>query len=126
MFNQFVRTDTAPVFEAADADKPLFHLLWGDGVEMLQAGNPRSKVRARGRALELWIDNDSLGGQSLFDVYFIDVGQGDGVLIKTPDFRHIMIDGGYDRIRQDVGKNAADFVDWKFHEDYAQDQITLD
>ena len=62
----------------------------------------------------------------MLEFYFIDVGQGDGVLIKTPDFRHIMIDGGYPRSRQDTGKNAADFVDWKFVKDYGMDNIELD
>ena len=62
----------------------------------------------------------------MLEVYFIDVGQGDGVLIVTPDRRHIMIDGGYPRDKQNTGKSAADFVDWKFFEDYGQDAIDLD
>ncbi len=60
------------------------------------------------------------------EVYFIDVGQGDGVLIRTPDNRHIMLDGGFDRTKQPTGKNAADFVDWKFAKDYGLNQIHLD
>ena len=67
-----------------------------------------------------------LNGGSLLELYFIDVGQGDGVLIKTPDFRHIMIDGGNPRQKQTTGKNAADFVDWKFAKDYRRRTIELD
>ncbi|MCA9728660.1 MAG: hypothetical protein KC729_13305, partial [Candidatus Eisenbacteria bacterium] len=54
------------------------------------------------------------------------VGQGDGILIRTPNHRHIMIDGGYQRSKQPTGKNAADFVDWKFAKDYGTTTIDLD
>lgn len=56
-------------------------------------------------------DVGHLGSKALLEVYFIDVGQGDGILIKTPDGRHVMIDGGFPRRNQPIGKNAADFVD---------------
>ena len=126
-FDDFVAADSAPVFRnEADTKDPRCHLLWGDGVEVLEQHASRTKVRARGRNSIGWIDNDALGGSSLLEIYFIDVGQGDGVLIKTADFRHVMIDGGYNRAKQDVGKNAADFVDWKFFEDYKLNQVLLD
>lgn len=60
-----------------------------------------------------------LGGDPLLEVYIIDVGQGDGILIVTPEGHHLMIDGGNIRKNQKGGKNAADFVDWKFSRDYA-------
>jgi hypothetical protein len=37
-----------------------------------------------------------------------------------------MLDGGFPREQQDTGKNAADFVDWKFVKDYGQTSIDLD
>jgi hypothetical protein len=74
--------------------------------------NGRVEVKARGKTG--WVKKEDLGGESLLEVYFIDVGQGAGVLIKTPEFRHIMIDGGNPREKQNTGKNAAEFVDWKF------------
>ena len=45
----------------------------------------------------------ALSGESLLELYFVDVGQGDGVLIKKPGFRHLMIDGGFPRSTQDTG-----------------------
>jgi hypothetical protein len=63
---------------------------------------------------------------ALLEFYFIDVGQGDGVLVKTPDGRHVLIDGGYSRSKQPTGKSAADFVDWKFFKDYGLARIRLD
>lgn len=101
-------------------------LLWGDRVRV--TGNGRSageaKVKARGR--EGYVKRTDLGGEPLLEIYFIDVGQGDGVLIVTPDRRHLMIDGGWPRRNQPSGKNAADFIDWKFVRDYGRRDIKLD
>jgi len=36
-----------------------------------------------------WVNNADLGGASLLEVYFIDVGQGDGILIRTPSLRDV-------------------------------------
>jgi beta-lactamase superfamily II metal-dependent hydrolase len=121
---QYLSKDTAPLYIDAASSKKLLDLLWGDQVTLLQAGEPRSKVRARGKVG--FVSNSALGDESLLEVYFIDVGQGDGILIRTPDNQHIMIDGGYKRDGQPTRKNAADFVDWKFAKDYGLQQIHLD
>ena len=121
---KYLSEETAPMYVAATGNKKLLDLLWGDQVTVLEAGTPRSKVRARGKYG--YVSNSALGDESLLEVYFIDVGQGDGVLIRTPDGRHIMIDGGFIRASQPTGKNAADFVDWKFAKDYGLEQIHLD
>jgi beta-lactamase superfamily II metal-dependent hydrolase len=72
-----------------------------------------------------YVSSDALDGQPLLEVYFIDVGQGDGTLIRFPDGRHVLIDGGDLRRRQPTHKNAADFVDWKFYQDYRRDEIHI-
>ena len=111
---------------AADTRRPIAHLLWGDGVRYKSdaPSNGRRRVRARGSTG--WVSAAALGGKSLLELYFIDVGQGDGVLVKTPDFRHLLIDGGYPREKQPSRKSAADFVDWKFVKDYGGATIDLD
>lgn len=101
-------------------------LLWGDRVEVVEESGSWVKVRARGRRNYGWVEKAALGGEALLELYFIDVGQGDGILIRTPGGRHVMIDGGYSRNSQDTGKSAADFVDWKFFHDYCEDRIVLD
>jgi beta-lactamase superfamily II metal-dependent hydrolase len=121
---KYLSTDTAPLYAGATGSKKLLNLLWGDQVTILEAGAPRSKVRARAKTG--YVSNSALGDEALLEVYFIDVGQGDGILIRTPDGRHIMIDGGYKRASQPTRKNAADFVDWKFAKDYQLEQIHLD
>ena len=98
-------------------------LIWGDRVRILEKKAARhvARVSARGRDhpdREMWMNLDDLGGEPLLEVYVIDVGQGDGLLIVTPEGHHLMVDGGNLRENQQGGKNAADFVDWKFTRDY--------
>jgi beta-lactamase superfamily II metal-dependent hydrolase len=122
----YVKAEKAPMYEEATGSKRRMHLLWGDRVEIHDEAGSRIKVRARGRENFGWVEKSALGGDPLLELYFIDVGQGDGVLIKTPNGRHLMVDGGLRREKQDTGKSAADFVDWKFFKDYAEDRIVLD
>jgi beta-lactamase superfamily II metal-dependent hydrolase len=121
---KYVSTDTAELFESATGSKVQLELLWGDRVDVVSSVGPRARVRARGK--EGYVDQASLGDRALLELYFIDVGQGDGILIRTPDGRHVMIDGGYKRASQPTGKNAADFVDWKFVKDYGSTSIDID
>jgi beta-lactamase superfamily II metal-dependent hydrolase len=121
-----VKADKAPLYLEATGSKRSMHLLWGDRVEIREEAGSRVRVRARGRETYGWIERSALGGDPLLELYFIDVGQGDGVLVKTPNGRHLMVDGGLRRSKQDTGKSAADFVDWKFFKDYAEDRIVLD
>jgi beta-lactamase superfamily II metal-dependent hydrolase len=99
-------------------------LLWGDYVNVIERGATESRVRARG--ISGTIPTDRLMSEALLEVYVIDVGQGDGVLVRTPDGRHMVIDGGLPRTNQLTGKNAADFIDWKFFFDYGDYGIDID
>lgn len=127
MFDDYISKETTPLYKNSNSSSKHCHLLWGDGVKFVgNAGSgSRRRVKARGGRYG-YVTKSALGGESLLEYYFIDVGQGDGILIKTPNFRHIMIDGGFPRSYQDTGKNAADFVDWKFSKDYDQNTIKLD
>ncbi len=115
---------TTSLYRNALGRKEKIELLWGDRVRVINKDANLWKVKARG--LTGFVKPNHLGRRSYLELYFIDVGQGDGVLIKTPDNRHILIDGGWSRKSQPTGKNAADFVDWKFFRDYEKDAIELD
>ncbi len=99
-------------------------LLWGDCVQIMSRNGDTCRARARNYFGE--VPAAHLSSDPLLEVYFIDVGQGDGVLVRTPDARHLLVDGGLERAKQLTGKNAADFVDWKFYNDYGHFAITLD
>lgn len=90
--------------------------IWGDRVRVLQTDGGARKVSGRGGTN--WVNARHLGAEPLLEVYVIDVGQGDGLLVVTPEGHHVMVDGGNIRKFQQGGKNAADFVDWKFARDY--------
>ncbi len=99
-------------------------LLWGDPVQIIKRDNGTARVRARGLFGD--IDENRLTSAALLEIYIIDVGQGDGVLTRFPNGAHMLIDGGLEREKQMTGKNAADFVDWKFFSDYGHWRIDLD
>ena len=125
MAKDYVSADTAKLkFKDWSGKSRTMELLWGDQVDVQNTSGGKATVKARGRGGT--VATKDLGGDPLLAVYFIDVGQGDGVLIVTPDRRHVLIDGGYIRDRQPTGKNAADFVDWKFVTDYRKQRIKLD
>ncbi len=115
---------TTPLYKRASGDDHSIELLWGDRVRVLDSSGSRFRVRARGKTG--FVKKNRLQTKSLLELYFIDVGQGDGVLVRTPDDRHILIDGGWPRRSQPTGKNAADFVDWKFVKDYERKTVHLD
>jgi beta-lactamase superfamily II metal-dependent hydrolase len=110
-WNDVVSLDTVKLTDSV-------YLLWGDRVRVLEKDDATGRVRVFARGAAGWISGDALGGEPLLEIYFIDVGQGDGILVVTPEGHHLMIDGGHQRSRQQTGKSAADFVDWKFHNDY--------
>lgn len=127
-WDDVIQSDTANYYSSAEyaraddgsSDSPSGgrkgSYLWGDRVRVLSS-QPDVK-RVSGRGVEYWVNERHLGGEPLLEVYVIDVGQGDGLLIVTPEGHNIMVDGGNIRAKQNSGKNAADFVDWKFFKDY--------
>jgi beta-lactamase superfamily II metal-dependent hydrolase len=96
----------------------LGQFIWGDRIRVIEGEATDRAVRIAGRGIEAWLNTRHLGDESLLELYVIDVGQGDGLLLVTPEGHHIMVDGGNLRRVQNGGKNAADFVDWKFARDY--------
>ncbi|MEW4922740.1 hypothetical protein [Algibacter sp. 2305UL17-15] len=124
---KYIKSETAKVYTNSNGNKVLLEALWGDGAELVSntPKNGRYKVNIRW-ARNVYIKAEDLGDTPLLELYFIDVGQGDGVLIVTPERKHILIDGGYKRSKQPHGKSAADFVDWKFKKEYKMNTIELD
>jgi beta-lactamase superfamily II metal-dependent hydrolase len=101
-------------------------LLWGDTVHVLDPGlSPQGRVHARARARQGWVDAASLDGESLLEIYVIDVGQGDGVLVKTPGGAWLLIDGGKPSRLQKTKKGAANFLRWKFIRDLGLNEVSL-
>jgi beta-lactamase superfamily II metal-dependent hydrolase len=106
---------TAKVYTnpVAKESERIGHLLWGTWMEdQNQEQGDWMKVRIRGwdvnrQPLIGWVKKDKVQREKLLEVYFIDVGQGDGCLMITPDDEFHLIDAG-------VGPNMGAYLNWKF------------
>src|SRR5919108_1116508 len=122
MADRYVGSFTA---DLEDEDgRRLATLLWGDPVHVLAASGSRTQVLARGWSG--WVATSDLSEESLLEIYVIDVGQGDGVLVKTPAGKWFMVDAGRPAGEQMTKKGAANFVRWKFIRDLRLDAVALD
>ena len=106
---------TAHVY-AVDRRAKQKHLLWGDWVRV-EGDADDGWVPVRVRGVTGWMREDDLQEERLLEMVFVDVGQGDGALVVTPDDRHLVVDAGisdhmhrYLRWRYDGFKET-----WRFH-----------
>lgn len=95
-------------------------LLFGDYIKPYLTGNAYEtkmvtegkkeveyiKVRARG--VDGFLKEDDLQADRILEVNFVDVGQGDGCHIVTPDDKHFIIDAG-------ASDNMYRFLKWRFN-----------
>ncbi len=84
------------------------HLLFGDYIEIrdLEIVNNRVKVSSRGS--EGWINVSDINNERILEVNFVDIGQGDGCHIVTPDDQQILLDAGeYDHMNR--------YLWWRFY-----------
>lgn len=108
--------------------KNLTYLLWGDPVHVKDTNPPDSEwveVMAR-RWDKGYLRREDLMDDPILEIYVIDVGQGDGVLFKTPDNKWHLLDAGTTNSRQMTGKGTANFVRFKFLEDLRMDKVELE
>jgi len=82
------------------------NLFVGEWAKYLETVEDESKIKFRGG--EGYVSSDSIGKDRILEIYFIDVGQGDSILIQTADDRRILIDGGRD-------DSAYSFIKWKYN-----------
>jgi beta-lactamase superfamily II metal-dependent hydrolase len=82
------------------------NLFVGEWVKIIKKGDTETEVKFRGGTG--YVPNESIGSERTLEIYFIDVGQGDSILIQTPDDKRILIDGG-------KNKSAHSFLKWKYH-----------
>lgn len=105
---KYLKSETAKVYTSSTSNKTMLEALCGDQVEIVNntPTNKRYKVHVCW-AKNLYIKAEDLSDEPLLELYFIYVGQGDGVLIVTPERKHILIDGRYRRSKQLHGKSAV-------------------
>ena len=93
------------VFDAPDGDK-VEHTIWGDyvGLTGVEDGD---WVQVRARGTDGWMRRSEIQAERLLEVNFVDVGQGDGSFIVTPD-DDLLVDAGLD-------DNMLRFLSWRFN-----------
>lgn len=104
--------------------KRLASLLWGDTVRVVEITGESAHVLSRG--WDGYVPLSSLGNQELLELYIIDVGQGDGLLMKIPGAGWTLIDAGIAARDQMTGKGAANFVRWKFIKELGLSSVDLE
>ena len=87
--------------------KQIQHLLWGDWVRITGPKRPDGYYPVHVRGESGWVHEDKLQKERLLEVVFVDVGQGDGCLLVTPEDKHILIDAG-------DGDNMYRFLNWRY------------
>lgn len=104
----FVASDAALVYKDQTGSKMVTHLLFGDYVKILDTNIQNGRVRVSSRNEVGWISADSLQQERVLEVNFVDIGQGDGCHVVTPDDKHIIIDAGeFDNMNR--------YLTWRFN-----------
>ena len=93
--------------EPRRGSKALKQIIWGDWAKITKpdAGNGFREVRVRNA--DGFVEAGSLQSSRLLELVFVDIGQGDGCLLITPDDRIVVIDAG-------EGDNMVRFLNWRF------------
>jgi beta-lactamase superfamily II metal-dependent hydrolase len=93
------------VFDIPGGKKKVQHLLWGDWMSVTGRDGDWLKIHSRG--CDGWVREKDVQKNQLLEVNFVDIGQGDGSFIVTPDDKFILIDAG-------EGDNMFRFLRWRF------------
>jgi beta-lactamase superfamily II metal-dependent hydrolase len=102
----FASYPSVVVYDNADGKKAVQHLLWGDWMK-LKDGRSGDYVEVRARGVNGWVHKENIQEERLLEIVFVDIGQGDGCLLVTPDDKHMVIDAG-------EGDNMARFLNWRY------------
>jgi len=101
--------------EASGRKTEINHLIMGDYVKFL--GEEKSGwLKIRSRRTNGWVMKSSLTNERMLEVNFVDIGQGDGCHIVTPNDEVILIDAGEGKgFDRKGGDNMSRFLNWRYN-----------
>ena len=102
----FAGYPSAFVFETPNGEK-IDHLIWGDFIRLL-GPEIDDWVSVRIRGTTGWMRKRDIQRERLLEINFVDIGQGDGCFIVTPDDKFLLVDAG-------EGDNMFRFLRWRFN-----------
>ena len=104
---------------SASSKKKVAKLFMGEWMKILDDRIPEDeRIHVRYRGGKGYVESDQLSWKRYLEVYFVDVSQGDSILIQAPEDRRILIDGGqsddaYNFIRTKYNLMAKDnYIDF--------------
>jgi beta-lactamase superfamily II metal-dependent hydrolase len=97
---------SAVVFKNKTGQDALKQLLWGDWV-MITGESQGAFTPVHARGCDGFMRTRDLQDERLLELIFVDIGQGDGCLMITPDDKMFVIDAG-------AGDNMLRFLRWRF------------
>jgi beta-lactamase superfamily II metal-dependent hydrolase len=105
---------------ASRKKKKIATLFLGEWTKILDHPIPSAgMVRVRFRGGEGYIDVADLSMNRCLEIFFIDVDQGDSILIQTPDDRRVLVDGGQ-------SQEALEFIENKYRLDKPDNYIDFE
>ena len=125
----FVKASATQLVEEVNRkEKPKHALLWGDVVtDVVDKGDGKHKVGTahahRGLVPAKDLQTQEL---KLLEIYVIDVGQGDAILIRSPDDKWHLVDGGPPKRDSLLGEGARNFLAWKFGAELKLTKVPLE
>lgn len=109
----FAGYPSAIIYEAGDGVDPpaklkaAKHLLWGDYMTVKGQSSDGTFLKVFSRGVEGWIRKSDTQAERILEIVYVDIGQGDGALVVTPDDKRYVIDAGQ-------GDNMFRFLSWRF------------
>src|SRR5262245_12827929 len=98
---------TAVVYDkVGKGRKALKELLWGDWM-IVTGEETGGHLPVKARGCTGFIDAKLAMATRVLEIIFVDIGQGDGCLVVTPDDKHLLIDAG-------AGDNMHRFLRWRY------------
>lgn len=103
------------IFKTSKLKKVVNHVLLGTRLDIITEIQDCYEIDARGKGKSGWVKKEDIRETPILKVFFVDVGQGDGAIIESPE-GIILLDGGpttkfhkfllhrYKRILEDKGK----------------------
>lgn len=106
--NYFVSKPDVYLRSNSSGGKKTNHLLLGDWLRVLDTTPKDGSIKVRCRGDDGWLKTDEFTDKRALEINFVDIGQGDGCHIVTPDDDIILIDAG-------VGSNMNRFLSWRYN-----------
>lgn len=104
----FLKFSDSKIYKNEISNTWVQHVIFGDYIKILDTEIQNGRVYVRGRDTNGWISADMLQKNRILEVNFVDIGQGDGCHMVTPDDEHYIIDAG-------KGDNMYRYLYWRFN-----------